>query len=100
MHKKKRGQKRRNSLILFALFFTLVGVSWGSHAKLRKEFSEKQEQADALKQQVEEQKLENAELERLLESGSEEEYIERIARDLLGFVRLGERVYSDIAAGN
>lgn len=43
---------------------------------------------------------ENAELEGIVSGGNEADYIERIARDELGYVKPGERVYYDISFGS
>ncbi len=49
----------------------------------------------ALEQQIYEQQMENDELERLLQDGGEAEYIERIAREKLGYAAPDERVFVD-----
>ena len=51
----------------------------------------------ALEQQNEEQRIANKELERILSDGTEEEYIERIAREQLGFAYPEEQVLVDIS---
>ena len=40
--------------------------------------------------------LQNDELERVLESGSDTEIIERVARDKLGYAKPNERVFIDV----
>ncbi|MDR2909457.1 MAG: septum formation initiator family protein [Oscillospiraceae bacterium] len=45
----------------------------------------------------EDQRLENKELERQLQQGADQEYIERIAREKLDYVAPDERVYIDIS---
>jgi len=50
-----------------------------------------------LEQRVETQRIANRELERQLEQGMDEQYIERIARERLGFVAPNETVYIDIS---
>ena len=52
---------------------------------------------DRLEQQNEEQRIANKELERILSDGTEEEYIERIAREQLGFAYPEEQVLVDIS---
>ena len=39
----------------------------------------------------------NTELERLISSGGEDEYMERIARDRLGYAAPGERIFIDMS---
>ena len=67
--------------------FTLVGMQLEVTAKRR--------ELIALQQNIETQKLLNAELERLLALENNEEYIERIARDKLGFAYPDEQIYID-----
>ena len=51
----------------------------------------------AIEQQNEEQRIANKELERMLSDGTEEEYIERIAREKLGYAYPEEQVLIDIS---
>ena len=57
----------------------------------------KEEQAQ-LQAQVEEQALRNAETKALVESDNSDEYVARIAREKLGYVSPGERVFVDISS--
>ena len=57
----------------------------------------KQQALDSVQQQLETQQAENEELERVLTSGSEEEIVERVARDRLGYARPDERVFVDVS---
>ncbi len=59
--------------------------------------SSKQQALDSVQQQLETQQAENEELERVLTSGSEEEIVERVARDRLGYARPDERVFVDVS---
>ena len=61
------------------------------------QFPHAMEQLAALEQQNEEQRIANKELERILSDGTEEEYIERIAREQLGFAYPEEQVLVDIS---
>ena len=47
--------------------------------------------------QLSEQKLMNEELERVVHSDGEKEYVERIAREKLGYAAIDERVFVDLA---
>ena len=51
----------------------------------------------ALTQQVAAQEAANTELQRTLDSGDEAAYMERIARDKLGYVLPGEHIYVDMS---
>ena len=48
-------------------------------------------------QQVAAQEAANTELQRTLDSGDEAAYMERIARDKLGYVLPGEHIYVDMS---
>ena len=56
----------------------------------------KQKELQDLENQLEQQRQQNDELERVLESGSEQEIIERVARDKLGYAKPNERVFIDV----
>ena len=56
----------------------------------------KQKELQDLETQLEQQRQQNDELERVLESGSDAEIIERVARDKLGYAKPNERVFIDV----
>lgn len=56
----------------------------------------KQKELQDLENQLEQQRQQNDELERVLESGSDQEIIERVARDKLGYAKPSERVFIDV----
>ena len=56
----------------------------------------KQKELQDLENQLEQQRQQNDELERVLESGSDTEIIERVARDKLGYAKPNERVFIDV----
>lgn len=56
----------------------------------------KQKELQGLENQLEQQRQQNDELERVLESGSDLEIIERVARDKLGYAKPNERVFIDV----
>ena len=51
-----------------------------------------------LQAQIEEQELRNAEIKALLESENSDDYVARIAREKLGYISPGERVFVDISS--
>ena len=57
----------------------------------------KRQQLENLTQQVQAQQAENQELQRIVEAGDEAAYMERMAREKLGYVRPDERVYIDMS---
>lgn len=60
------------------------------------EISAKKQQLETVQQQLAAQQAQNDELSRILESGSDEEIIERVARDKLGYAKPNERVFVDV----
>lgn len=94
----KMRKKKRVSLaiklfvVLFALYSAvqLVGLQIKINAK-------KQEQED-LKLQLEQQKTANDQLEDMLESGYDEDYIASLARDKFGYGYSGEQVFVDTSS--
>ena len=57
----------------------------------------KRQQLENLTQQVQAQQAENQELQSIVEAGDEAAYMERMAREKLGYVRPDERVYIDMS---
>ena len=93
MRRKKRvGLATKIFVAIFAVYaaFTLVS--------LQIQISAKREEQAALRAQIEEQTLRNAEIEAILNNEDNDEYIARIARDELGYVSPGERVFVDISS--
>ena len=89
--------KKRGSIILrvvLVLFSVWMIVYLGS---LIKSFSSLQNELDLALKRRDELALEIAEKSKLLESGDDAEFIERAARDKLGFVYANENVYIDIS---
>ena len=59
--------------------------------------SAKRQQLAELREQLDTQQAQNAELARVLESDNELELIERVARDSLGYAKPNERVFVDMS---
>ncbi len=76
-----------------AVYFLIVSLS------LRLRLREQQKELAVIMEQIEIAREENDELSRML-SGGEAEYIERIAREKLGYAAIGERVYEDISGND
>ena len=60
------------------------------------EIAAKRQQLEAVQQQLEAQQAQNDELSRVLQSGTDEEIVERVARDQLGYAKPNERVFVDM----
>lgn len=61
------------------------------------QLAQKQQELQVLDEKVQKQQQQNEELLSLMESDDESAYIERIAREQLGYVRPDERIFMDIS---
>ena len=95
----EKKQKRAPLLPRFLLRAGLVLIGGDLVAGLvfnQVDIAAKQKELQDLEAQLEQQQQQNDELERVLESGSELEIIERVARDKLGYAKPNERVFIDV----
>lgn len=95
-------EKRQKRAPLLPRFFLRAGlVLIGGYLVAGLVFNQvdiaaKQKELQDLENQLEQQRQQNDELERVLESGSDQEIIERVARDKLGYAKPNERVFIDV----
>ena len=88
---KKRRVMLRLGIFVFAVFMVIkMGL-------LQVELIQKRDRLEAAKQQLETTELKVKELQNLLENGTESDFIERVARERLGYVYSDEEVYTDIS---
>lgn len=95
----EKKQKRAPLLPRFFLRAGLVLIGGYLVAGLvfnQMDIAAKQKELQDLENQLEQQRQQNDELERVLESGSDQEIIERVARDKLGYAKPNERVFIDV----
>ena len=97
--KKKTGKHNRKSFILTLAIIAVIGYFVISLVSLQVEIKDKSQQIQTAQQTLSEAKEENTELKELADSKDNESYMERIARDVLGYVLPGESVYYDVSAG-
>ncbi len=91
--KPKKGLKN----ILFRLTVASVGVYLiVSFATGQFQIAEKRQELQRLEEQLKIQSDANIELESMMEEGSDEAYIERVAREKLGYALPQERVFVDL----
>lgn len=88
-------KKRSRSFILTLSLIVIMGYFIITLIHLQIEIKDKKEVANQLNQQYATQELRKEELEHILNDDDQSKYIERIARDVLGYVLPGERVYYD-----
>ena len=100
MKQKHDGKKKRTSVGSLAIRLTVITVSAYLLVSLvsgQLQVSQKRAQLDELSAKVETLAQQNAELERLMSTDDENAYIERMAREKLGFARPEERIFVDIS---
>ncbi|MBO4446125.1 MAG: septum formation initiator family protein [Clostridia bacterium] len=105
MAKQKTNEKtdkktRSTSFFLTLAIIVVIGYFVISLVSLQMEKNEKAQQVAQAKATLAEKQEKNDQLSSVLEDGDDSAYIERIARDVLGYVLPGERVYYDISSGN
>lgn len=91
----KKREKRKKSIFLKLAVFCFVAYVAFSLVQTQMRIMEKKQELQYIKNQCEEQTLQNQELENVLSTGSELDHIERIAREKLGYAYPDERVYVD-----
>ena len=89
--KKRKSVFLRLGILLIAVYLIV------SLTTLQINLMETRGKLEMLQSDIEQRKLKNAELLKLLDTGSEKDFIERAARDRLGYVYADEIVYTDIS---
>lgn len=98
MTKDRPEKKRRFSMLLLVLGLVVLGAYLVlSLISLQVEIVAKRQQLANVQALVAEQEAENTELQRTMEAEDETAYIERIAREKLGYVSPDEQVYVDMS---
>ena len=100
-NKKRAKQKpQKFSFILSIGLLLLAGYFVISLINVNMQINDRKKEAQELDAQYEAQLAENEEINKVIDGGDKEEYIERIAREKLGYVMPGERVYYNITPNN
>lgn len=95
---KKADAKQNNKNIILRLAVVICAVcTVFSLFNMQIQLFAKKQQLDAINQKCATQRLINKDLEATLAMGGNSEYMEKIARDKLGFVYPDERVFVDIS---
>ncbi|MBQ1596972.1 MAG: septum formation initiator family protein [Clostridia bacterium] len=93
--------KRSNkSFILTLATVAILGYFVISLVSLQFQINEKTKEVETARQTLASAQAENAELKELAQEEDEKTYMERIARDVLGYVLPGESVYYDVSTAN
>ena len=94
MGKNKKQKKNRILKFCFTVF-TLYFVISLINSQI--DISKKREELENVNEKIAIQKVENKKLERIINSDEYEEYIEKLAREKLGFAYPDEKIYIDIS---
>ncbi|NLN42377.1 MAG: septum formation initiator family protein [Clostridiales bacterium] len=90
MKKKRYTLRLRTKIFLALLFLGYFGITM---LKQEIKLNEQKAEIQHLKEQIAETEEVNAELERLIEYTESEEFIEKVARERLGWVKKGEIIF-------
>ena len=92
-----RESKRQNSIILRVVL--LLFAVWMIYylGSLIKDYSSMQKQYEVAAAKRDELALEGEQMSNMLENGNDEDFIERAAREKLGYVYADEHIYIDIS---
>ena len=94
MNKKTKG---RVSIVLVLALVALIGYFIINSIQLRMDIKDKTDEVSELSEQISAQDEENKQLEDILNSENESEYLQQFAREELDYVMPGERVYANSA---
>ncbi|MEG0545964.1 MAG: septum formation initiator family protein [Oscillospiraceae bacterium] len=100
MKAQKAATIQKFSFILSLCLLLVAGYFVISLVKSNIEIKEKNAEAENIKAQYEQQVADNARLQEVVDGGNQQEYIERVAREKLGYVMPDEKVYYNITPGN
>lgn len=100
MKTNRKRKKQKHSFILSLALLLAVGYFVISFVSTQLDIREKEQEKAALEAQYAEQVAENERLQAVVDGGDESEYIERVAREKLGYVMPDEKVYYDITPSN
>lgn len=96
----KKKRKRKNSVILILLLLAVAGTFAVRLVQLQIGIREQEQALDHLEAAYVQQQQDNDVLRKKLDNADEAQYIERIARDSLGLIKPGEKVYVDASPGD
>ncbi len=91
------GAKKQKSILFRICILVFVVYTIISLTSLQMKLVESRNELASVEERTEQQRLKNQELLSLLQTGNEKDFIERAARDRLGYVYADEEVYTDIS---
>lgn len=96
---KQKKEKKKFSFILAVGLILLAGYFMISFVYTRVEIRERQKVAEEVSLQNEKQNEDNVKLQAVID-GDKSEYMEKIAREELGYGKVGEKFFYDITPGS
>ena len=96
MAQKKKPRKKRNNTVLVMVLAVLILVVGVEIINVYGRLKEVRAQEAALTQQLQEKAQENQALQSDLDKKDDQEFIQALARDLLGLAEEGERIFYDV----
>ncbi len=97
MHLKRNKKPRMTTLLGIAAFLCIIGYFTYTIVVTQISIAQKEQELELISARVEAQQIENDELAGVVESDDEAAYMERIAREKLGYAMPGERFYVDMS---
>lgn len=94
MHARKQRRSFSGLALKLGLLFLCVYLAV-SFVCAQMEIAAKRQQLENISQQVAAQQAQNEEIQRTTQADDEASYMERVARDKLGYVRPDERIFID-----
>lgn len=92
----KTGKKKRSVILQIGIIALALGLAV-SLIQLQMQISRANEQYEKLQHEIADAKFEQEKLQDFLDNEDQSEYIERIAREKLGYVMPDEKVFYDVA---
>lgn len=92
--------KHKKSIIVYftiAVFFVYVVISL---IQVHGEINSVKDEIASVEQAYQQQVAQNEQLNGYLSSGKIDEYVEKVARDELGYVKPGEHIYYDVSVSD
>lgn len=96
----KKKRKRKNSVILILLLLAVAGTFSVRLVQLQIGIREQERALSNLEAAYVQQQQDNDALRKKVDNADEAQYIERVARDSLGLIKPGEKVYVDASPGD
>ncbi|MEG1043320.1 MAG: septum formation initiator family protein [Oscillospiraceae bacterium] len=92
-----KGKKIKKSFVFRVCVLVFSCYICGCLINLQIDITNKKNELLLVREQIQQQHISNNNLERLLNSDEDDEYIEKLAREKLGFAYPDEKVYIDIS---